>query len=478
MGSEWQEARLTDLYDISSGISKPAKEFGSGYPFLSFKDVFYNFFVPEELSQLVQSSKKEQEKCSIRRGDVFLTRTSETMNDLGMSCVALKDYDKATFNGFTKRLRPKSNSALHPEYVAYYLRSPKFRSAMLAFSTMSTRASLNNEMISRLKISIPPILEQKSIAWILKKLDDKIELNRQMNATLESMAQAMFKSWFVDFDPVIDNALAAGNPIPEPLKARAENRKRLGDQRKTLPQEIQQQFPDCFVFTEELGWIPEGWAVKEAQEIATITIGKTPPRKEQQWFSVEKSTNYVWVSIRDMGDAGVFIGDSSEYLTPESVARFNVKVVPKGSVILSFKLTLGRVAIAQSELTTNEAIAHFTSPKFELSKEFIYSYLSTFEYGSLGSTSSIATAINSKIIKTMPFLVPSQSVLKGFEKATKCWFAKINGIINQSSELTNLRDTLLPKLISGQLRLPDSLIDKFAEQAKSPDAEQITSEAI
>ena len=188
MGGEWQEARLTDLYDISSGISKPAKEFGSGDPFLSFKDVFYNFFVPDELSQLVQSSKKEQEKCSIRCGDVFLTRTSETMNDLGMSCVALKDYDKATFNGFTKRLRPKSNTTLHPEYVAYYLRSPKFRSEMLAFSTMSTRASLNIEMVSHLKISIPPILEQKSIAWILKKIDDKIELNRQMNSTLESMA--------------------------------------------------------------------------------------------------------------------------------------------------------------------------------------------------------------------------------------------------------------------------------------------------
>lgn len=204
MGGEWPEVPLTDLYDISSGLSKPAKYFGSGYPFVAFKDVFYNYFIPSYLSQLVQSSEKEQLSCSVKRGDAFLTRTSETMNELGMSSVALKDYENATFNGFTKRLRPKSHNEMVPEYVGYYLRSPKFRALMSAFSTMSTRASLNNEMIGRLTISVPPIKEQKGIAWILKNLDDKIELNRQMNATLESMAQALFKSWFVDFDPVID----------------------------------------------------------------------------------------------------------------------------------------------------------------------------------------------------------------------------------------------------------------------------------
>ena len=90
MRSEWQEVSLSDIYEIRSGLSKPAKDFGSGYPFLSFKDVFYNFFTPDELSQLVQSTEKERTGCSVKRGDVFLTRTSETMHELGMSCVALR----------------------------------------------------------------------------------------------------------------------------------------------------------------------------------------------------------------------------------------------------------------------------------------------------------------------------------------------------------------------------------------------------
>ena len=155
MGSEWVRASLLDHYDSKSGLSKPAKDFGSGFPFLSFKNVFYNYFIPDELTQLVQSSEKERESCSVKRGDVFLTRTSETMNELGMSSVALKDYKSATFNGFSKRLRPKPNSTIYPEFIGYYLRSPQFRSEMLSFSTMSTRASLNNEMIGRLTIPIP-----------------------------------------------------------------------------------------------------------------------------------------------------------------------------------------------------------------------------------------------------------------------------------------------------------------------------------
>ena len=272
MESEWKTAFLTDLYVISSGLSKSRKFFGSGFPFVAFKDVMYNFFLPDELSQLVQSTEEEQAKCSVNKGDVFLTRTSETMNELGMSAVAIKDYENATYNGFAKRLRPKDNT-LVPEFVAYYLRSPKFRSEMHAFSTMSTRASLNNEMISRLKISFPSFVEQEAIGHVLKTLDDKIELNRRMNETLESMARALFKSWFVDFDPVIDNALAAGNPIPEPLSQRAQTRRDLGTHRKPLPKNIQKLFPDAFAFTDEMGWIPEGWETEPVYEVAQFISG-------------------------------------------------------------------------------------------------------------------------------------------------------------------------------------------------------------
>ncbi|MEG0906432.1 MAG: restriction endonuclease subunit S, partial [Cellulosilyticaceae bacterium] len=198
--NEWKEYNLDEVYGFASGLSKKASEFGSGFPFLSFKDVFYNYFVPTELENLANTTDKERLRCSVNRGDVFLTRTSETLNELGMSCVALKDYPNASFNGFTKRLRSKDTVEIHPEYAGYYFRSLRFRSTITSMSTMTTRASLNNDMLSILKITVPPIQEQKAIANILSSLDEKIELNNQMNKTLEEMAQALFKRWFVDFE--------------------------------------------------------------------------------------------------------------------------------------------------------------------------------------------------------------------------------------------------------------------------------------
>ena len=185
--------------------------------------MFENYFVPDRLNQLVNSTAEEQQVCSIHRGDIFLTRTSETMDELGMSSVALKDYEGATFNGFTKRLRPKPSAKIVPEYAAYYFRSPKFRRDVTAMSTLSTRASLNNEMLGRLTIVLPPKPIQKSIGSILKALDDKIELNRQMNATLEAMARALFQSWFIDFDPVrakLDSRQPTGVDPAPPLFSR------------------------------------------------------------------------------------------------------------------------------------------------------------------------------------------------------------------------------------------------------------------
>jgi type I restriction enzyme, S subunit len=246
MAGEWRVAPLDELYEFSSGLSKPRSAFGVGYPFLSFRDVFYNIFVPEQLTELVQSTEQERERCSIRRGDVFLTRTSETMDELGMSCVALCDIPDATFNGFTKRLRPKDNRKVAPEYAGYYFRSPDFRQAVTAMSSMSTRASLNNEMLTRLSITLPSLEEQTAIGHILGTLDDKIELNRRMNETLEAMARALFKSWFVDFDPV---------------RAKAEGRD------PGLPQPLADLFPDSFEDS-ELGEIPRGWVAGKLGDLA------------------------------------------------------------------------------------------------------------------------------------------------------------------------------------------------------------------
>lgn len=126
---EWKDVKLGEIYDVHNGLSKGAKFFGSGFPFLSFSVVFNNYFLPEQLTSLVETTEKERLACNILKGDVFITRTSETADELGMSCVALKDYPNATYNGFTKRLRKKENCQFDIDdvYIGYYLRSKKFR---------------------------------------------------------------------------------------------------------------------------------------------------------------------------------------------------------------------------------------------------------------------------------------------------------------------------------------------------------------
>ena len=193
----WEMVKLGDLYEVHNGLSKGGKFFGSGFPFLSFSTVFNNWFLPETLPDLVQSTEKEQTSYSILRGDVFITRTSETMDELGMSSVALKDYPNATYNGFTKRLRPVDNSLL-PEFIGYYFRSKEFRNKFMAFSTMTTRASLRNEDLLSLEVPVPELCIQHRIADILSTYDDLIENNRKQIKLLEEAAQRLYKEWFVD----------------------------------------------------------------------------------------------------------------------------------------------------------------------------------------------------------------------------------------------------------------------------------------
>jgi type I restriction enzyme, S subunit len=237
-----------------------------------------------------------------------------------------------------------------------------------------------------------------------------------MNQILEEMAQAIFKSWFIDFDGV----------------------------------------PEEDLVESELGLIPRGWEVKPAQKIAQINIGKTPPRKEPQWFSKDHN-DIRWVSIKDLANQSIYINKSSECLTPEAITKHRVKIIPNNTVILSFKLTVGRVSITVGEMCSNEAIAHFClSESSEISTEFLYLYLKQFNYESLGSTSSIATAVNSKIIKSMPVLVPPSQIVNKFNSVVLSIFNISKSIQFQSQILSELRDTLLPKLISGELRIPEA----------------------
>ena len=303
-----------------------------------------------------------------------------------------------------------NDSIANPLFVYYSICKKDFASLNVG----SAVPSLTVPVIEDIDILLPSKATQDKVVSVLKSLDDKIELNRHINDNLEQQAQALFKSWFVDFEPFKEG-----------------------------------KFVDS-----ELGMIPESWRVCSAETIFKINIGKTPPRKEQQWFTNINNGNVKWVSISDLGSNEIFIEDSKEYLTKEAIAKFNIIVVPEDTILVSFKLTVGRVGISNCELTTNEAVARFYLPESYF-REYTYLSLKNYNYARLGSTSSIATAVNSKIIKNMKLLIPTVTIISEFSKRINPLFNTIRIYENEIRNLSKIRNTLLPKLMSGELKIND-----------------------
>jgi type I restriction enzyme S subunit len=154
-----------------------------------------------------------------------------------------------------------------------------------------------------------------------------------------------------------------------------------------------------------------------------------------------------------MGSCGTYIFETSEYLTREAVTQFNIPVIPSNTVILSFKLTVGRLAITPEAMLSNEAIAHLKTIVGSPPSEYIYLFLSQFNFNKLGSTSSIATAVNSKNIKALEFIVPTPEIIYNFYQVIRPLFSQLKVNAQQIKTLTKTRDVLLPKLMSGQLRI-------------------------
>lgn len=425
--NEWKEYNLDELYEFSSGLSKSRKEFGFGYPFVTFKDVFYNFFIPSELIELANTTEKERERCSVKRGDVFLTRTSETMDELGKSSVALKDYESATFNGFTKRLRPKGNIEIYPEYAGYYFRSPRFRAEINSMATMTTRASLNNEMMARLKIVVPNIKEQKAIAKILSDLDEKIEVNNKINDNLEKMAQAIFKQWFVDFEFPNEN----------------------GEQYKSSGGEM---------IESELGEIPKGWSIKKLDDVLdTIEAGNRP-----KGGAANITEGIPSIGAENIIGLGKYDYSKEKFVSEEYFNNMKKGIVKSKDVLL-YKdgAQLGRKTMfmdgfPHEECCINSHVFILRSNDI-ISQSYLYFWLDQ-EYMTQNiinlNANSAQPGINQTQVRSLSILIPSKEVICKFDEVIDSLLHRLFSNCKENNKIINLRDTLLPKLMSGEIRLP------------------------
>jgi type I restriction enzyme S subunit len=309
---------------------------------------------------------------------------------------------------------------------------------------------INQTILKNINVAVPSPIEQKAIAHILGSLDDKIELNRQMNETLEAMAQALFKSWFVDFDPVIDNALAAGKPIPDELSERAEQRKAVqyGDN-----QAVRALFPDEFVLTEEMGWIPKGWEVRSLGTLIELTGGGTPKTTVDEYWNGD----IPWFSVVDApSKSDVFVLDTEKHVTRLGVENSSTKILPIGTTIISARGTVGKCAMVSRPTAMNQS-CYGVNGKDGIANIFVYfsvlinvSELQNKGHGSVFNTITGNTfnSIN------MPF--SDKKLTIEFDKRANPLFEKILANNIQRVSLSKVRDTLLPKLLSGELRIPDA----------------------
>ena len=404
----WEKVKLGDLYEVHNGLSKGGKFFGSGYPFLSFSTVFNNWFIPQNIKDLVQSTDKEQESYSIKKGDVFITRTSETADELGMSCVALKDYPQATYNGFCKRLRPiKSSYEVNPRYIGYYLRTSDFRGKFLGLSgTMTTRASLKNEDLLAMEILLPPLKEQKRIADILSAYDNLIENNQKQIKLLEETAQRLYKQWFIDLrypghetTPIVDG-------------------------------------------------LPEGWSITKIQDVCdNIGAGGTPSRSQKAFW---QDGNIDWFKTQELCDCWLF--ESSEKISEEGLKRSAAKMFPASSILMAIYAspTLGRLGILTKEACSNQAALCLQADESKVSNYWLY--LKLFELRN--RFNSIARGagqqnISGIIVKETEITLPAYSVMENFTEMVKPFFEKQRTLQLQNISLTQTRDRLLPKLMNG-----------------------------
>ena len=396
---------LGDIADTCLGkMLDQEKNKGEYQPYLANINVRWGDFDLENLPQM-RFLESEEERYGLKYGDILVCEGGEP----GRCAIWKNQIPNMKFQKALHRVR------VHQEDVDYRWLFYRFLYAKSRdefdqyFSGTTTIKHMPGEKLVKIRLDLPEITYQREVGDILSAYDNLIENNRKQIKLLEEAAQRLYKEWFVDL-----------------------------------------RFPG-YENTKIVDGVPEGWEKDRADTFFNITIGKTPPRAENQWFT-SGNNGIPWLSISDMGAAGVYAFFASEGLTEEAVKKHNVKVVPAGTIFVSFKLTVGRIAIATRDMCTNEAIAHFYIND-DMQRAYTYCYLANFKYDTLGNTSSISKAINSKIIKAMPFVMPDETIVAAFQKHVDPILSEIKNKQESCLKLAEARDRLLPKLMSGEIEV-------------------------
>jgi len=427
--SEWYTTTLGKCANLISG-GTPSKQkpeyWGGTIPWVSAKDM-KQFRLYQTEDYITENGAKNGTRV-VPVGTIFMLVRGMTLHNDIPICIIKRDM---AFNQDVKAIQPKP-LFVDVEYLAYYLLANKPYLMSLVDSASHGTGRLNTDLLKAFQIELPPIPEQKAIASILSSLDDKIELNREMNKTLETMAKAIFKSWFVDFDPV---------------RAKMEGRQPAGMDAATA-----ELFPDAFEES-SLGWIPKGWRVGKLGDIADNLRHVVQPE------NIKPGTPYIGLEHMPRESIGLLDWGNSEEVTSNKY-WFSTGEILFGKLRPYFHKV--GVAIQDGVCSTDILVIISKLPEWY---SLVLSYISSVEfveYTNLISTGTRMPRTNWQDMVRYEIVIPTKEAAQAFNNIVLPLVEIIRPNIFQSCTLASIRDTLLPKLLSGEIRVKEA--EKIVEE--------------
>lgn len=466
-GGEWQQIQLGKVcLKIGSGATprggKDAYR-GGDITLIRSQNIYNDRFTRKGLAYINDSQAHELRNAVVEKNDVLLNITGDSV---ARCCQMDADVLPARVNQHVAIIRTQPD-VLDARFLRYVLVNPSMQDHLFALASAgATRNALTKAMIESLDIHAPPIEEQRAIAHILGTLDDKIELNRKQNETLEAMAQALFKAWFVDFLPVRAK-MAARTQTGEPVRAKLENRLSavaqasgqslplpacaLNVDRKNeatrqaggLPAHLYDLFPDRLVDS-ELGEIPEGWEVTSIDREFNLTMGQSPPGET---YNKEGKGLPFYQGRSDFG---------SRFPKRRVYCTAPTRLAKSGDTLISVRAPVGDINMALENCSIGRGIASVLHKNGNQAYTFQFMHGLKDVFSCFNAEGTVFGSISKKDFKAIQCIVPSTESVVAFEKQINPIDDQIARTTNESYTLSHLQDTLLPKLISGELRIADA----------------------
>jgi len=437
MASEWAHVPLSELTEtpVTYGVVQPGQEQPTGLPMLRVNNFRGHSLDLSEVMRISPEIEGKYKRTRIKAGDILLT----IVGSVGQVAVVTPELNGWNIARAVAMIRPRDPDL--SRWISLVLRSPKSQYQLGVAANTTVQTTINLKDLRELQIPLPEESERKAIAHILGTLDDKIELNRKQNQTLEAMARALFKAWFVDFEPV---------------RAKTEGRWQRGQSLPGLPAHLYDLFPDRLVDS-ELGEIPEGWRHSTIGEEVTVCGGSTPSTKEPEFW---EGGQHCWATPKDLSALKFpVLLDTDRKVTDAGLAKISSGLLPVGTVLLSSRAPIGYLAIAEVPTAINQG---FIAMKCDgaLPNVFVLQWCRESMDAIVGNANgSTFQEISKSNFRPLHVVVPSDPVLTSFTRLAVSLYRQLAENERESRSLAQLRDTLLPKLISGELRVGD--VDKF-----------------